>query len=214
MAYVYKHIRLDTNEVFYIGIGKSKRRITTTYDRSGWWHNVVNKAGFIAEIIENELSWETACEREKYWIKFYGRRDLKEGNLVNMTNGGDGGFGMVHTDETKRKLSEISNNMSIETKRKIGDASRGRIFSDEHKQKIGNANRGKIRNAEVLHILSESHKGYTHTDEQKRKISESLKGRTISEETKKKIGLANTGRIASKETKRKMSEVRINKYKK
>ena len=31
-----------------------------------------------------------ACEGEKKWIKHYGRKDLNEGSLVNMTDGGDG----------------------------------------------------------------------------------------------------------------------------
>lgn len=45
MALVYKHIRLDTNQVFYIGVGKTDKRPYSKIYRNKHWHNVVNKAG-------------------------------------------------------------------------------------------------------------------------------------------------------------------------
>jgi len=50
MAYIYLHRRNDTGEVFYVGKGTGKRA-TETHSRNSHWHNVVNKAGFTAEII-------------------------------------------------------------------------------------------------------------------------------------------------------------------
>jgi len=117
MAYVYKHIRKDTNNVFYIGIGGDTKyqRSKSNKQRNKYWNNIVNKVGFISEIIEDNLTWEEACERERYWIKFYGRCDLNEGLLVNMTNGGDGAYGRIsamkgkyHTVDT---INKIKNSM-------------------------------------------------------------------------------------------------------
>ena len=44
MAYVYKHTRLDTNQVFYIGIGNdnSYKRAYNKYDRNYIWKNIIN----------------------------------------------------------------------------------------------------------------------------------------------------------------------------
>ena len=109
MAYVYRHIRLDKNEVFYIGIGSDDSgKYKRAYDnnRSKFWKSIVKKAGYIVEIIsEDWLTWEEACEKEKFWIIFYGRADLGKGSLVNMTDGGDGILGYIVSEEDKRKRS-------------------------------------------------------------------------------------------------------------
>jgi hypothetical protein len=92
MAYVYRHIRKDTNEIFYVGIGDDKNHNRAYQKRNRnlfWWH-IVNKTEYSIEIIEDELTWDNACEKEIEYIKKYGRRDLGLGSLVNLTDGGDG----------------------------------------------------------------------------------------------------------------------------
>jgi hypothetical protein len=106
MAIVYKHIRLDTNEVFYIGIGSRKRRAYSDYKRSKHWHSVVNKVGYKVELLHEDIDWEKACEIEQELIKLYGRKDLGLGTLVNMTDGGDGRFGTTASEETRHKMSQ------------------------------------------------------------------------------------------------------------
>ena len=110
MAYVYKHIRPDTNEVFYIGIGTKKNRINDNKSRNKFWKNIVKKYGIIREIIEDNLTWDEACIREKHWINFYGRKNNKTGILSNMTDGGEGSYGRNLSIETKKKISEITEN--------------------------------------------------------------------------------------------------------
>ena len=46
MAYIYKHIRLDTNEVFYIGIGSDNtyKRANLKKGRNIYWNNIINKS--------------------------------------------------------------------------------------------------------------------------------------------------------------------------
>ena len=102
MAYVYKHIRKDTNEVFYIGIGSDikYKRANDTNNRNKYWKNITNKTDYIVEIIEDNLTWEQVCDIEVKLIKHYGRKDLNEGSLVNMTNGGDGTLAVSYTHLT------------------------------------------------------------------------------------------------------------------
>lgn len=121
MAVVYRHIRLDDNSVFYIGIGLNKKRAYETRKRNCFWQNVVKKTAYSIEIIYDNVSLEHAKEIEILLIDEYGRRDLGKGRLVNLTNGGDSSFGFsdytknkissslkgkIHSEETKRKRSE------------------------------------------------------------------------------------------------------------
>jgi len=91
MAIVYRHRRIDTNEIFYIGIGKNKSRAyqKSKSKRSTFWLNIVNKTDYQVEIIAEELTWEEACELEIFLINEYGRKDLGTGSLVNMSEGGE-----------------------------------------------------------------------------------------------------------------------------
>jgi hypothetical protein len=41
MSYIYKHIRPDTNKVFYIGVGSDERRIDSNQSRNKFWKNMV-----------------------------------------------------------------------------------------------------------------------------------------------------------------------------
>lgn len=92
-------------------------------------------------------------------------------------------LGIHHSEETKKKISEASKNMSEETKKKISDALKGRHFSEEHKKKIsevckGNTKRlGKHHSEETKKKLSEANKGKHFTAETKIKMSEAAKGK-------------------------------------
>jgi hypothetical protein len=99
---LYRHIRQDKNEPFYIGIGESEDRAYEIKGRTRAWKNI-SKKGYDVEVLFNDLSWEEACEKEKEFIALYGRRDKKAGTLVNMTDGGEGTVGYRHTDKTKEK---------------------------------------------------------------------------------------------------------------
>lgn len=198
MAYVYKHIRTDTNEVFYIGIGTRNDRIYSKYGRNRYWHRIVKKYGFITEIIENDLSWEDACEREKYWIKYYGRRGLNEGTLVNMTDGGEGLNNFTHTEESKEKMS----------KSKSGERhpNYGKPLKDCIKTKISNSHKGKTFSLITREKMSEAQKGRKVSDETKKKMSETHKGRAQSDVTKNKISKKLIGVPKSEIAKKNMSE--------
>jgi len=109
MAYVYKHTRIDNNEIFYIGIGSDEnegyKRANTTQGRNSWWYKITNKTSYRIEILYDNLDPETACEKEIELIKVIGRKCINEGTLVNLTEGGEG-FRGQHTEESKKKISE------------------------------------------------------------------------------------------------------------
>lgn len=110
MAYVYQHHRKDTGEIFYVGIGSDTDgkyiRANNKYRRNNHWYNIVNKNGYEIKIILDNINWNEACYSEQYLITYYGRKDLGRGPLVNLTDGGDGGYGRIYivTEETKQKL--------------------------------------------------------------------------------------------------------------
>ena len=102
MAYVYRHIRLDKYEPFYKGIGNDKngyKRAFSKKGRSKFWNYLYKKCEIKIEILVSDISWKKACEKEKYFINLYGRRDLKNGTLVNLTEGGEGVLGYRHSKE-------------------------------------------------------------------------------------------------------------------
>ncbi len=129
MAVVYRHRRLDTNEVFYVGIGLKEYRAYNKHNRKKHWHNIVDKCGYIVEIVAKDLDYEDAKELEMLLIETYGRRLNNTGPLVNITEGGEGTKGMFfkHTPETIAKMSQsrIGHNVSKETRLKIS-ANHGR----------------------------------------------------------------------------------------
>lgn len=110
MAYVYRHIRLDKNEPFYIGIGKDEstfKRAHNKASRNTIWKRIVAKSKYEIEIMMTELTWEEAQEKEREFIALYGR--LSDGGcLCNLTIGGDGYTGMfgVLNPLYGRKMSE------------------------------------------------------------------------------------------------------------
>jgi hypothetical protein len=176
MAYVYQHIRLDTDEVFYIGIGSDTngkyKRANKKLGRSEHWNNIVNKAGYKVEILTHNISWDNACEEERRLIKHYGRKDLNEGTLINRTNGGEGSLGIVISEETRQKLKHKI--FTDEHRKKISDTLKGRIMSEEFRKRISEVNKGKVFSEETKRKIGESSKGRKHTEESIRKMRESL----------------------------------------
>lgn len=129
---VYRHRRLDNNEVFYIGIG-NKRRPYSKRGRNKYWKNIVSKTEYAVEILATNLSVNDACDLEMLLISEYGRN-----KLANMTDGGEGQF-----------------NPNKETRYKIGSAMRGKTHKKETIEKIiENGNKGKTISKEQSELRS------------------------------------------------------------
>jgi RNase H-fold protein (predicted Holliday junction resolvase) len=205
MAYVYRHIRLDTNEVFYIGIGsdvggKYIRAYSKTQRNRHW--NYVSKNGYCVEILFDNLDWSEACEKEKEFIKLYGRKDLKEGTLVNKTNGGEGTVGVIVSEETKKKISAAvlgkplykeEDWISFPRIKKIIELLKQDIPSHtiEKQLKCGSATIVKVRKYLIKTKQIDENKTWTLSNETRKKISEASIGKKKSKESidKMKINL-------------------------
>ena len=156
---VYQHKKLNTDEIFYIGIGSIKRAYVTN-TRSKYWKRIVNKHGYKVEILFENLTRMEACQIEQYLIKYYGRRDLKLGTLVNMTDGGDGGLNQMKSKKGIEKLRKtwLGRNHTQETIEKLRNIHLGKKLSEEHKEKLRIAHLGKKHNTENRKKLSKETK--------------------------------------------------------
>lgn len=148
MAIVYRHRRLDTNEIFYIGIGKTEKRAYIKNQRNNWWTKIINKTDYEVEIIARDLSNEDAYELEMFLIKLYGRRDLGLGTLINLTDGGEGFKNLVFTEEHKNKISLALTGIkrSEEFKRKVSKNKKGKKIFTEERKKIYSENFSGVKN--------------------------------------------------------------------
>lgn len=144
--YLYSHSTLS-GEIYYIGIGK---KIYTNYPyaraynknlRTKFWKNVYNKHGLVVNILLESDDRNFIIEKEIELINLHGRRDLKTGNLVNLTAGGEGtngrspditkqvalkNKGKKRTQEVKEKFRQIKLNQSVETRKKISESHMGK----------------------------------------------------------------------------------------
>lgn len=163
MSYLYRHIRLDKNVPFYIGIG-TKKNYSRAYEkvkRNRFWKSIVSKTDYEVEIILDDLTWEEACEKEKEFIALYGRKDLGTGTLCNLTDGGDLVLGVVRTAEHIEKLraANLGKKMSLESIQKLKISLQGRSHSLETRQKMSKTRIGKSLELSHKENISKAHKG-------------------------------------------------------
>ncbi len=140
------------------------------------WVRGLEAIGLTYEIVILEVLPDNTAfrEAEPKWIT----KLRNEGHdLTNATAGGEGIVGYRHTDETRKKM---------------GDTRKGRVFSPEHRAALSKARKGKKLNL---------------TEAGRRRISESKKGKkyrlgaVVSAETRAKISAKLTGRTLSVEQK-------------
>jgi len=171
MAYVYRHIRLDKNEPFYIGIGSDEKyyRASEKTRRNKLWAKIVDKTDYEIEILIDNISYDEAKIKEIEFIKLYGRIIDGAGILSNLTLGGDGALGHIVTKATAKKIS---------------DSQKGRKLTKEHIEKIKKSRIGC--------------KMPTRTKEHQDKLNASRIGVPRKPETKQKLSLANIGKVSTK----------------
>lgn len=146
---VYKITNIITNKI-YIGItnqGSHIRYLHHLYEsRIGELspiHKSIAKYGkenFILEVIDFADNYEDLKEKEKYYIKLYNSNNRNIG--YNLTEGGDGTFGRMHSNETKEKirLKAIGRKASDETKAKMSESKKGHKLSDKTIEVLTNSN--------------------------------------------------------------------------
>jgi hypothetical protein len=207
--YTYAYLREDGTP-YYIGKGQGNR----AYRRSKKRINPPKDKSRIIYLKQN-LTEEEAFRHEIYMIAVFGRKDLGTGILRNRSDGGEGVSGLIHSEETKIKLSESHKGEKNHNYGKTFSEETRKKLSETHKGKFS-WNYGKTHSEETKAKMSEVKKGKTHSEESRRKMSEAKKNQ--SEESRRKMSEAHKanktkppsrkGVILSEETKRKMSEAK------
>lgn len=92
--FLYQHIRLDTKEVFYVGVGTKNtkernykqiyRRAFTKANRNEFWNRVINKTNYKVEILKEFTSIDICLKEETLLIDLYGRIIDGTGKLTNI----------------------------------------------------------------------------------------------------------------------------------
>lgn len=146
--YIYFYLREDFTP-YYVGKGKKNRAWN---DRKGV-QLPKDKSKII--LIEQNLTELQAFILERYYIRWFGRKDIGKGILHNRTDGGEGVSGRIVSEETKQKISESNKGRSKKPKAKeillkhsatmklIWSGKNSKLRSAEAREKRSNA---KIRN--------------------------------------------------------------------
>lgn len=114
--YLYRHIRPDKNEPFYIGIGTKNSKYCGSYKhlyqraynkegRNKIWKDILkkNNGQFKVDILLETNIYSIIKAKEIEFIALYGRKDKGTGTLANLTDGGDGQSGRTETRNRIRK---------------------------------------------------------------------------------------------------------------
>lgn len=180
-VFIYIMIDPTTNYVRYVGKTIDiKKRFRDHIKRSK--HKKTHKDKWVNSLLERghkpviEIIDIVHNDEWMFWEKFYiGLFKVWGFNLVNHTEGGDGGSFKKHTEETKLKMS------------KIGRGKKRPPFTEEHKQRLSEAAKKKVMTPEHLEKIRISLKKIVRkpfTEEHKKNISASKKGRVASDEEK------------------------------
>lgn len=172
--YIYAYVRYD-NSPYYIGKGLGNR-LYKSHKSHGIYKPKFSEHNRIV-VMESNLTEVGALALERFYIRWYGRKDLGTGILYNKTDGGEGITGYSHSEETKKKMR--------------------RKFSEEHKRKLSEARKGK----------SPANKGKKYTEEQRKNISLNTKRAMNKNVMKQKLSEANKEVWQRTGYREKMSEI-------
>jgi group I intron endonuclease len=158
--YTYAYLREDRTP-YYIGKGKGNR----IYDKRKRIKPPKDKSRII--YLKKNLTEEQAFKHEIYMIDVFGRIDLGTGILHNRTDGGEGASGCIPSEETRRKMS---------------DAKKGKLLSEEHKLKMREAHKNPSEEfrKKISYVTKGENNpmyGKKHSEETKQKISKMRKGK-------------------------------------
>ncbi len=195
---IYKVTCLENNKVY---IGKTIRTLNLRKQQHlndakhnkycSLLHRAINMYGidnFCWEVLDTVMFSDLLLDLEKFYIAKY---NCMFPNGYNLTAGGEGTIGYIHSMETKKRMS---------------NARIGKQHTMEHNIKIGLAGIGRNHSEETKKKISEANKGIPKSYEHKIKLSMANMGKHLSAETIEKLRIASTGKKHSEKTKKKLSE--------
>lgn len=164
-------------------------------------HNAIRKFGPENTAVKTLViaDWPYLKALEKQAIAAF---STKAPDGYNMTDGGDGTIGHIHSAESRLRMSaaHIGKPLPPETKAKMSLAAKGKPKTKEHAANIGASRKGTQLSTEHRKKISVAHTGKRLTPEQRERISENLTGRPMSEKTRLTLIALNTGKLKSKES--------------
>jgi len=208
---IYKVVN-NTDGKIYIGqTTKSlELRIKNHAKQGCYLYNAINKYGIVNfeySIIETCDSKEELDEMEFHYIKQY---NSLVPNGYNLTLGGEGWYGLNHSEKTKK---QISDNLKIYYKTHPS-ASLGTKHTEEYRKRMSEMRKGTNVGEDNPFY------GRKHTTGTRYKISQALlttdkhptRGKHLTAEWKEKLSMSNTGKIRSKECCLNISKSRMGKF--
>jgi group I intron endonuclease len=153
-------------------------------------HGIEN---FVFETMFYCMSKQESNDAEKAMIKLFEAKDRSVG--YNLTDGGEGNWGRLWSEEQKAKLR--GKYISPETRAKMSAWKRDEAFCE------------KMRNRRHTEESKAKMRDRIVSAETRAKMSKKAASRNLSDATKSKISIANLGRKLSEETKAKMREATL-----
>lgn len=134
---VYVDYRLDTGVPFYVGKGLPVR--VKSFNRNQIHTRISAKHGLRREIVLQTESNDEAMALEAKLIRELKTRNIQGG--ANLTDGGEGSFGWIPTEETRHRMSEKK---------------KARVISDETCQILSEAQRKRFEDPAEHEKLSDN----------------------------------------------------------
>lgn len=161
----------------------------------------MKQSGIVPDIeIIPALNEEHAFFIESCLIEIFGRRDLGEGTLLNLTDGGEHPRRVQMSQSTKDKIGKANTGkvLSEATKTKLSKSLSGKVRSKEHCDKISDRQKKKgfPKEAQVAARLANT--GRKHSNESRELMSANRTYKSHSPETKEKMRLARLAYVAKK----------------
>ncbi len=188
---IYKLFDPRDNQVRYVGLtfNSLKQRLKSHKNENSkshktYWVKSLLKEGICPkiELIESNIdTYETACEREIYWISKFKEDGY---NLTNSASGGNKNKKMSDETRLKMSISHTERNktfkkiLSEETKKRLSESTKIRMQDPKEIEKLKIANKkhedSKTEEQKILDITVQNHKEIIQYDKNMNYVGEYL----------------------------------------